>query len=60
MKQGLGVFDMELTVLKANCDELHIKTNLLTAMQRGFRQHFRRHVAPCRKYCSWGYQNDVM
>jgi hypothetical protein len=30
---------------------LLIKTNPLIAMQRGFRQHFRSHFAPCSKYC---------
>jgi len=45
VKQGLGVFDMELIALKANCVELLIKRNPLVAMQRGFRQHFHRHVA---------------
>jgi hypothetical protein len=51
VKQRLGVFDTELIALKANCVELLIKANPLITMQRGFRQHFRRHVAPCRKYC---------
>ena len=49
VKQRPGVFDRELIALKANCDELLIKATRLIAMQRGFRQHFRRHVAPCRK-----------
>ena len=51
MQQRLGVFDIELIALKANCVELLIKANPLREMQRGFRQHFRRHVASCRKCC---------
>jgi hypothetical protein len=40
---------MELIALKANCDELLIKTDPLIAMQRGFRKRFRSRVAPCAK-----------
>lgn len=51
MEQELVVCDMQLTAFKENRVELLIKTNPLIAMQRGFRQHFRSHFAPCSKYC---------